>query len=106
MKVTGFSFIRNAIKFDYPIAEAIRSILPICNEFVIAVGESEDDTLELIRSIHPYKIRIIETKWDDTQREGGKVLADETMKAFNAISEDTDWCFYIQGDEIVHEHDL
>jgi hypothetical protein len=106
MKVTGFSFIRNAIKFDYPIAEAIRSILPICNEFVIAVGESEDETLELIRSIHPYKIRIIETKWDDMQREGGKVLADETMKAYNAISDDTDWCFYIQGDEAVHENDL
>ena len=45
MKVTGFSFVRNAIKFDYPVFEAITSILPLCDEFVVAVGKSEDDTL-------------------------------------------------------------
>ncbi|MEL6721069.1 MAG: glycosyltransferase family 2 protein, partial [Bacteroidota bacterium] len=62
MKVTGFSFIRNAIKFDYPIVEAVRSILPLCDEVVIAVGQSEDETLELVRDIDP-KVRIIETVW-------------------------------------------
>ncbi|MCD4747437.1 MAG: hypothetical protein K8R58_14165 [Bacteroidales bacterium] len=103
MKVTGFSFIRNAKKFDYPIIEAITSILPICNEFVIAVGKSEDKTLELIQSIKSSKIKIINTIWDDTLREGGKVLADETNKAFQNIQEDSDWAFYIQGDEVVHE---
>lgn len=103
MKVTGFSIVRNAIKYDYPIVEAIQSILPICDEFVIAIGNSEDDTLELIHSINSDKIKIIETVWDDSLREGGKVLAEETNKAFDAISEDTDWCFYIQGDEILHQ---
>ncbi|NLR93143.1 glycosyltransferase family protein [Flammeovirga agarivorans] len=102
MKVTGFSFIRNAIKYDYPITEAITSILPICDEFVVAVGNSDDSTLQLIKSISP-KIKIVETEWDDSLREGGRVLAEETNKAFQAISEDTDWCFYIQGDEVVHE---
>jgi hypothetical protein len=103
MKVTGFTFIRNALKFDYPVAEAIKSILPLCDDFVVAVGRSEDKTLELIASIDPLKIRIIETVWDDSLREGGRVLALETDKAFQAISEETDWCFYIQGDEVVHE---
>lgn len=103
MKVTGFSFIRNAIKYDYPIVESIRSILPICDDFVIAVGNSEDETLKLIRDIAPGKIRIIETTWDDSLRTGGQVLAEETNKAFRAIGNDTDWCFYIQGDEVVHE---
>lgn len=103
MKVTGFTFIRNAIKFDYPIVEAIKSILPLCDEFVVAVGNSEDDTLALIHNIAPEKIRIVETVWNDDLREGGRVLAQETDKAFAAISEDTDWCFYIQGDEVVHE---
>lgn len=103
MKVTGFTFIRNAIKFDYPIVEAIQSILPLCDKFVVAVGQSEDDTLALIKNIAPDKITIIETVWDDSLREGGKVLALETDKAFAAIDEDTDWCFYIQGDEVVHE---
>lgn len=102
MKVTGFSFIKNAIKYDYPIVEAIRSILPICDELVVAVGDSEDETYELIRQIDP-KIRIIRTAWDETLRKGGKVLAVETDKAFAAISPDTDWAFYIQGDEVIHE---
>ena len=103
MKVSGFSFIRNAIKLDYPIVEAITSILPICDEFVIAVGKSEDDTLALIQSINSPKIKIIETIWDEALREGGRVLASETDKAFSHISPDSDWAFYIQGDEVVHE---
>jgi hypothetical protein len=103
MRVTGFTFIRNALKFDYPIVEAIKSILPICDDFVVAVGNSEDDTLELIRAINPQKIKIIETVWDDSLREGGKVLADETNKAFASIPNESDWAFYIQGDEVVHE---
>ena len=106
MKVSGFTFVRNAIKFDYPIVEAITSILPICDEIIVAVGKSEDDTLELIRSIKSQKIKIIETLWNDNLREGGHVLADETNKAFAAISSDSDWAFYIQGDEIVHEQQL
>lgn len=103
MKVTGFTFIRNAIVYDYPIKEAILSILPLCDEFVVAVGQSDDDTLALIQSIHPEKIRIVNTVWDDSLRTGGQVLAEETNKAFRAIGNDTDWCFYIQGDEVVHE---
>ena len=103
MKVTGFTFIRNAIKLDYPIVEAIKSILPICSDFVVAVGNSEDITLQLIKSIDPNKIRIIETIWDDTLRENGAVLAVETNKAFHAISNESDWAFYIQGDEVIHE---
>jgi len=103
MKVSGFTFVRNAIKYDYPVVEAIKSILPICDEVVVAVGNSEDETLELIQSIGSPKIRIIETVWDDSLREGGRVLAVETDKAFKAISPDSDWAFYIQGDEALHE---
>jgi hypothetical protein len=103
MKVTGFTFIRNAITYDYPIVESIRSILPLCTDFVVAVGNSSDKTLELIQSIDPHKIRIIETVWDDSLREGGVVLAKETDKAFAEVSIDSDWAFYIQGDEVVHE---
>ena len=103
MKVTGFSFIKNAVKYQYPIAEALRSILPLCDEVVVAVGKSDDGTRELVASIHPEKIRIIDTEWDDNLREGGLVLASETDKALRAISADTDWCIYIQGDEVLHE---
>lgn len=103
MKVSGFSFIKNALIYDFPIEEAIRSILPICDEFVVAVGESDDNTLDLIAQIDPEKIKIVETQWDESLREGGQVLALETDKAFAGVAEDSDWAFYIQGDEVVHE---
>jgi glycosyltransferase involved in cell wall biosynthesis len=103
MKVSGFTIVRNAVKYDYPIVEAINSILPLCDEVVVAVGKSEDGTLELIRSIASPKIKIIETVWDDSLREGGRVLAVETDKAFAGVSADSDWCFYIQADEVLHE---
>jgi hypothetical protein len=106
MKVTGFTIIRNAIMYDYPVVEAIKSILPVCDEFVVGVGNSDDGTLELIRSIKSDKIRIIETVWDDSKREGGLLLSMETNKVFDAIGKDSDWCFYIQSDECVHEKDL
>lgn len=100
--VSGFTFIRNAVKLDYPVKEAILSVLPLVDEMVVAVGQSEDNTLELIQSLG-HKIKIVKTVWDDTLRKGGKVLAVETDKAFDYISDKADWCFYIQGDECVHE---
>lgn len=103
MKVAGFSFIRNAILYDYPIVEAITSVLPLCDEFVVAVGDSDDDTLKLIEGIPSDKIRIIRTTWDQSARAGGQVLAQETDKALAALSSDADWAFYIQGDEVLHE---
>lgn len=106
MKVSGFTFIRNAVQFDYPIVEAITSVLPLCDEFVVAVGDSSDDTLALIEAISSDKIRIIHTIWDPTARAGGRVLAQETDKALGAISPDADWAFYIQGDEVLHERDI
>ena len=103
MKVTGFSFLKNAVLYEYPVVEAIRSILPVCDEFVIAIGKCDDGSLELIQAMGEEKIRIIETEWDDSLKEGGRVLADETNKALKHIPKDTDWAFYIQADEIIHE---
>jgi hypothetical protein len=105
MKVTGFTFIRNAVKFDYPVCEAINSILPICDDFVIAVGNSDDGTVDLIKNMNSPKIRILETIWDESPEMKilGRVFASETNKALKAIPEDSDWAFYIQGDEIIHE---
>jgi len=103
MQVCGISFGKNVVKFDYPIKESITSILPICDHFVVAVGASEDDSLEMISKIAPEKITILETQWDESLREGGKVLADETNKALKEVPADCDWIFYIQGDEVVHE---
>ncbi len=103
MKVSGFTFIRNAIANDYPVVESITSVLPLCDEFIVALGNSTDGTADLIRNIKTDKIRIIDTIWDDTLKEGGQVFAEETNKALDAIAKDTDWMIYIQGDECIHE---
>ncbi len=103
MKVSGFTIVRNAVKYDYPAVESILSILPVVDEMIVSVGDSEDDTLALIESIGDPKIKIIRSTWDDSLREGGKVLAVETDKAKAAADPESDWLFYIQADEVVHE---
>jgi hypothetical protein len=103
MKVCGFSFIRNAEKFSYPVLESMQSILPLCDRFIMSVGNSEDGTLEMIRSIPSDKIEIIESTWDDSRRKKGMVLSEETNKVLDHIPEQYDWVFYIQADEVVHD---
>ncbi|MDP3143754.1 MAG: glycosyltransferase [Candidatus Omnitrophota bacterium] len=102
MKVSGFTIVRNAIKFNYPAVESIRSILPICDEFIINVGDSEDATLEMIESINSPKIKIMHSNWDFS--EGEVVLGKQTNAALSKCT--GDWAFYLQSDELVHENDL
>jgi hypothetical protein len=104
MKVSAFTFIKNGQILGYPFLQSIQSILPIVDEFVINVGKSEDNTLELIKSISSPKIRIIESKWNDSMQDRGYVYGQQKMIAqFNCTG---DWAFYIEGDEVYHERDL
>ena len=104
MKVSGFTFIKNGEILGYPFIESIKSILPIVDEFVVNVGESEDNTLELVKSINDPKIRIIQSKWNDSMKDRGYVYGQQKMIAqFNCTG---DWAFYLEGDEVVHENDL
>ena len=104
MKVSGFTFIKNAEMLGYPFVESIQSVLPIVDEFVIAVGESDDNTLEIIKSINDDKIRIIETQWNESMQDRGYVYAQQKMTA--QFSCTGDWAFYLEGDEVLHEKDL
>ena len=104
MKVSGFSFARNTSKLFYPIRESILSILPIVDEFVIALGKSDPDDItgDLIRSIKSDKIKIIHTEWDTEKFPvGGAIYAQQTDMAKAACT--GDWLFYLQSDEVVHE---
>jgi hypothetical protein len=99
VKISGFTIVRNAIRLDFPIVASIRSILPICDEVVVNVGRSEDETLDLVRSIGDPKIRIIETDWDMSRQ--NSVLGLETLRAMRACR--YPWGVYIQADEVLHE---
>ncbi len=101
MKVSGFTLVRNGVKYSYPFREAINSILPLCDELIVNVGDSEDETLEIVKSIPSDKIRIVERTWDMTLRQGGKLLSVETNQALQHCT--GDWCVYIQADEVIHE---
>ncbi len=103
MKISGFSFVRNGVSLYYPVAESIRSILPICDEFVVAVGKGNegDRTREVIEAIGDPKIKIIDTVWDETHFKRGAVNSRQSDIAKAACT--GDWLFYLQADEVVHE---
>ncbi len=105
MKISGFTFVKNAVKFYYPIVESIKSILPLCDEFIVNVGlPDEDGTLKLIqKNIKNNKLKIIKTEWDPQLKVKQRIFAQQTNIALQHCK--GDWCFYIQGDEVVHAHD-
>ncbi|MDA8905286.1 glycosyltransferase [Candidatus Thioglobus sp.] len=104
MKISAFTFIKNGEILGYPFIQSIRSVLPVIDEFVINVGDSEDDTLNLIKAIDSDKIRIIKSKWSPNMKDRGYVYGQQKMIAqFNCTG---DWAFYIEGDEVYHEDDL
>ena len=106
MTISGFSMVKNADKLYYPIREAILSILPIVDEFVIAIGQSDegDRTRELVASIPSDKVKIIDTVWDLDKYPNGTENAHQTDIAREACS--GDWLFYLQADEVIHERYL
>ena len=103
MRVSGFTFVRNAVRLDYPVVESIRSILPIVDEFVVNVGNSDDGTRELIAAIGDPKIRIVDSHWNPHMRTGGYVLAQQTNIAL--LNCTGDWAIYLQSDEAIHQQD-
>jgi hypothetical protein len=104
MKISGFSYIRNGFKYEYPFLQSIRSVLPVCDEFIVAVGDSADGTREAIKNIGNSKIKIIDTVWDEKLRSNGRIFAQQANIALQQIT--GDWAFHIQADELIHENDL
>jgi glycosyltransferase involved in cell wall biosynthesis len=103
MRVSGFSFVRDAVRLHYPVAEAIRSVLPIVDEFVIAVGRGQDGTAERIRAIGDPKVRLLESDWDPALFVHGAINAQQSNLALDACT--GDWAIYVQADEVIHEED-
>ena len=108
MKVSGFTFLRNGQKLGYPFVASLRSILPVVDEFVIALGPCEDDTEKMLRDIGDPKIRILPTRWNERIRSDYSVKGfvfgqQKSIALFNCTG---DWAFYLEADEVLHESDL
>ena len=104
MKVSGFTFLRNGSILGYPFKESILSILPIVDEFIVALGPCEDDTEDVLKEIKSDKLKIIHTQWNEKMTDRGYVYGQQKMIAqFNCNG---DWAFYLEADEVLHEDDL
>ncbi len=104
MKISGFTIVKNAINLQYPVVESILSILPIVDEYVVLLGDSQDGTLEMLKGIGSEKIRILEDEWHDDFKADGQIFSHLTNIALSKCK--GDWAFYLQADEVIHEKDL
>jgi hypothetical protein len=104
LKISGFSIVRQGLRFGYPFEESIRSLLPLVDEMVVGVGDGDDGTLARLKAMKEPKLKLFESAWDMSRREGGLVLSAETNKALRRCS--GDWGVYLQADEVIHEDDL
>src|SRR5437588_8665034 len=96
--LSGFTLVRNAVSLDYPIVPAIRSVLAVCDEVVVNVGRSEDETRDLVASVRDPRVRIVDSEWDFTKK--NEMLSIETLKAIAACR--GTWGIYIQAGEGLH----
>jgi hypothetical protein len=103
--ISGFTFIRNGVKYDYPFEESLRSLLPLVDELVVNVGVGEDETLSRVKALAASdpKIRIFESVWDESLRKGGLILSQQTNLAIQQCK--GNWGIYLQADEVLHEED-
>ena len=106
MKIGAFTYVRNGNTFGYPFIESIKSLLPLVDEYIVVIGDSNDGTKEAVEAIGDNKIKIVDTIWDDTMRIGGKIFAQQTNIGIDSLSKDNDWLFHLQADEVIHEKDL
>lgn len=102
--ISGFTFLRNGVKLGFPFEASVRSLLPLVDEYVIAVGRGEDDTRGRLLAIGDPKIHLIDTVWNEKMEERGFVYAQQKMMAQFACT--GDWAFYLEGDEVLHESEL
>jgi glycosyltransferase involved in cell wall biosynthesis len=105
MKISGFTIVRNAIQYDFPIAECISSALDLVDEFIVVIGNGDDDTEAVVSAIPSNKIRVIRSDWNTSKyKKDGTVYAHQTDIALEACT--GDWCLYLQADEVLHEKDI
>lgn len=104
MKVSAYSYVRNGIKYEYPFIQAITSVLPLCDEFIMVIGDSTDGTREAVEALGDPRIRIVDTVWDENMRTAGRIFAQQANIGLDHVT--GDWAFHIQADEVLHEDDI
>jgi hypothetical protein len=104
MKISGFTYVRNGFKFDYPIVQSLNSLLPIVDELIVVIGDSDDGTHEAIINLNNPKIKIIDTVWDEDMRNNGTIFSQQSDIGLKNCS--GNWAFHLQIDEVIHENSI
>ncbi len=100
--VSGCTIVRSAPGFDYPLAESLRSQLPLVAELVV-VAQRGDAVLDRVRALDDARVVIVESDWDAGPAGRGAVLARQTNLALARCRQP--WVLYLQADEVLHEDD-
>ena len=104
--ISGFMIVKNVVSLGYPFLEAIVAVLPVCDEFLVSDGYSEDNTwevLQVLREKLPEKVRLYRDRWRGGT-ESGQVLSTMTNVLRDRCN--GDYCLYVQANEIIHEDSL
>lgn len=107
MTLGGSIFVRNGVMYDYCFKESILSLLDFCDKVSCVVVEGDDETENIIRQMESENNRLIVTYLPRSEWDSQKGKAESKLCYFTdiAISKlDTDYNFYQQADEIVHEN--
>jgi hypothetical protein len=104
MKISAYSYVRNGFTLAYPFIQSIQSVLPIVDEFIMVIGDSNDGSREAVMNLQSEKIKIIDTVWDMNLRTGGKLFAQQANLGLDQTT--GDWIIHIQADEVIHENDI
>jgi glycosyltransferase involved in cell wall biosynthesis len=105
-KVSGFSIVKNGLRLGYPFIESLKSLAPLCDELLVAHGDSNDGTREALNQLAkdlPCPLIVFDSPWDAKNQKGGSELSRQTNIALEKCSHNI--CFYIQADEVLHEND-
>ena len=98
----GSIFVRNAVKFDYCIREAVESLVPLCDEVVVLDCQSEDDTMDILQELEAKhgNVRVYDGgEWECAPNFERLALLANQAKEFLR----TKWHFMLQADEVLHE---
>ena len=105
IKISGIQTISNAVSLGYSFIEAVLSVLPIVDEFLINDGGSSDDTplyLKKLQKTFPDKIKLFNKPF--YRCEAWETI-DECVNYLISQAKG-DWIFEVFGDEIWHEKNL
>ncbi len=105
-KLAGVCFVRNAIMLDYCIDASINSMRAFCDKVIVCYVESQDETLELLKSIPDIMILVCKNELWESQKGMEKLSYFQNIAIEYAEQEGYEYVFLCQADECVHQDSI